>query len=180
MICGTAGEVKRVAEILESIDQPGKVIHLTVEVVVESTGKAVSTDHMEFSTIDDNVARLQFGEQVSITTGGMQLRNGQPVRQQTREHVGTMVTITPRIAGDEILVNLEIEKSWFDRAGEDVASESRTASFSSTIALKPGVPESIVAKTGQNTPAATSVTMTVTASFEKAAGEKNQGDLKAH
>lgn len=120
-----------------------KMVYVQVTIAVSGDGTDTKIlDELQLTTLDGSKAQLQFGQQVAVPTGTMSLPgNRGSSRSYSQQQVGTLVQIQPRVGGDQILVDLKIEKSWIEAAisdsETDVASmyTTFTTSVDSTLAL---------------------------------------------
>lgn len=90
---------------------------------------------MQLATIDNQVATVQIGEEVSVVTGVSRFGpRGETQRTTQRENVGTLLTCTPRSARGDITMELMFEMSRFLPA--DIA----TAVPAAAVPAAPAVP----------------------------------------
>ena len=182
IICGTADTLQKCQDILKEIDQPRRMIHFEVVISIVPSGVAGPDkseerliDRIQFATLDENPANYSFGQRVAIASGtvGKGFGQGPPSRTYQIQQVGTMFNVTPRIAGEEIAVDLQVEKSWLvDPTGGDAASDAgpkiNSTTVKSTVSLKPGVAHTVFANVTQGTNATENVSITITASLDEA------------
>ena len=179
IICGSVDTLKECQEILKTIDQPRRLICFDVVITVMGSGttaddknKPGSTDRIQFATLNENPATFEFGQRIAVVTGTTISATKQPVKQLQYQQVGTMCIVTPRIAGEEISVDLQIEKSWLvpPTSGDDTDDANpaiNTATVKSTVSLKPGIAHTILSTVSQGTNAAENVSITITASLDQ-------------
>ena len=177
---GSEDTVQQCQELLKEIDQPRRMIYFEVVISVvdsrttaDEKNKPGSTDRIKFATLDENQATFQFGQHVAVATGTVPTVKGPPVKTYEMQQVGTMCKLTPRIAGDEIAVDLEFEKSWLvqsarDDAADDAIPAINTLKRQSTVSLKPGVSLTVFGSVSQGTQATENVSITITASLDEA------------
>lgn len=118
---------------------------------LEKAGSVELIDRLHLTTLDNQKAQVQVGQNVLVRQPGESV--GFPGRPQQRavsyrvEDVGTLVTVMPRRAGDAVVAELAVEKSWFPAAkpsvdGDDEATSPGPAKeilqAKATLRLPPG------------------------------------------
>jgi type II secretory pathway component GspD/PulD (secretin) len=172
---GPAEALKQCEELLEAIDQPPSVIDFEIVLSVsdsatgdDENSKPRKTNRIRFSTLNENLASIQLGQRVAVTSGVIAQVNGPPARSLEWPEVGTSCEVHPRIVGNTILVQLKIENFWLaDAAAGDVADAASpgisTATLNSTLVLKSGVAHTVLANATQGSNASENVSITITA-----------------
>jgi len=82
---------------------------------LEKQGKVDVVHRIKLTTLDKQSAFVQVGERRPVVTG-RQSSGGRAVHSFTYENVGTILGVTPRIAGSDVVMELDIEKSYLDDA----------------------------------------------------------------
>lgn len=175
---GSGESLESCAKILEILDQPIRMVYFDIAISVIEPGAAgaggnepTALDHLQLSTLDENQAKLQFGQQVAIVTGTVQSARGEATRSFQRQQTGTMIVVTPRIAGDAIAADLQIEKSWIEPPSADAAKANNpqvinTSQVQTTLLLQPGVAQTLRAKVSSSGNEAIEVSIKISASLE--------------
>lgn len=113
IVKGEQVDVRRAVEILKRIDEPQPMV--TVNVRIEVAGAGDLSDEFQLTTLSDMKAHLQVGQQQTVPSGSIQQFGGRSVsRSYQKENTGTIVQVTPRVSGEQILLDLSVEKSWLE------------------------------------------------------------------
>jgi len=96
---------------------------------LEKAGSVELIDRLHLTTLDNQRAQVQVGQNVFVPQpGGI---SGFPGRPQQRavsyqqENIGTTVMVTPRRAGDAVVAELSVEKSWLPMAKPSVDGDDQ-------------------------------------------------------
>ena len=185
---GTKEGVRRLAEMVKHLDQPHQTLNLDIEITVSNPDSDSDTptfaDRLQLSALEDNKAVVQIGQQIAVTEGITTGRgsSGPPDfrRVSTRmEQVGTLVQAVGRVAGNKTVVELQIEKSWYEPApktDDGVAFGSQfNATTQTTLELESGQTQTITAKATGTTDQTRLVTInvTLTTGSRTASGDRN-------
>ncbi|MEP3478177.1 MAG: hypothetical protein ABJZ55_02910 [Fuerstiella sp.] len=147
-----AGQVQTAIADDHSIDAKKSAIKMVYcQISIAISGSETDTkvfDQLQLVTLDGAKATVQVGQQVAIPVGTMSLPGNRTVAQNyQRQDVGTIAKVEPKIVGDQIIMSLQIEKSWVEAPNSDTQTDiaSRYTTFSasadSTLALQSGKPE---------------------------------------
>lgn len=173
IVRGHKEAVEEVKGYLKVLDTPFQTVTYKVTIAVSGDGPDIRIlDELELSTLDNNKAKLQFGQQVAVPTGATQVSSGRTIRNYSRQDAGTIVQVQPRVANGKILTDISLEKSWIEapmsKSENDVDSQHTTfsVSFDSTLALQDDVAETIRIKATGSPGGQRSVVMTVSASVQ--------------
>lgn len=99
---------------------------------LEKAGSVELIDRLHLTTLDNQKAQVQVGQNVLVRQPGESV--GFPGRPQQRavsyqqENIGTLVMVTPRRAGDAVVAELSVEKSWFPLAKPSVDGDDEATS----------------------------------------------------
>jgi len=114
---------------------------------LEKQGKLDVVNRIRLTTLDLQPAFVQVGERRPVVTA-RQSSGGRAVNSFNYENVGTILGVTPRIAGTDVVMELDIEKSRLDdarpAAGDHDDDDSFmppqiiTATCQTTIRVAPG------------------------------------------
>jgi hypothetical protein len=138
----------------EGDDEAGAVIARVRE--AEKQGKVSRATRLRLTTLSNQVAMAQFGERAAVSTGRQSFPGGREFQGGGRgsgnmaetfayQNVGTMVQVTPRVEGNKVLVQCDVEQSRLvPKAGKTpVASDPGAPAPSS---FQPDSIETITAK----------------------------------
>lgn len=176
------GDKKAVEEVqgyLKVLDTPFQTVtyKVTIAVTAEDTESQI-LDELELSTLDNNKAKMQFGQQVAVPTGATRVSASRSIRSYSQVSAGTIVQVQPRVSNGKILTDIMLEKSWVEtpvsESEDDAASQHTTfnLSFDSTLALQEGVEQTIRAKATSSPGSQRSVLITVLATITPAGKSK--------
>lgn len=151
-----------------------KMVYCQITIAVSGEGTDTKIlDQVQLTTLENNKATLEFGQQVAVSTGATNLPGNRGISQSYRQQqVGTVVKIEPTIVGDQIVINLQLEKSWVEapmsETQTDIASQYTTFSISasSALALSDGKPQILKAKVTGAPGGQREATISVTASTQ--------------
>lgn len=180
MLRGSEEILNRSIRLLQQLDAPPRMITLNVEISVVGDGDTGTQnkllDELRLTTLEDNEALLQFGEQRAVQSGTQQIPGRPGSRSFRSVETGTLVRARPRVMGESIVVELQVEKSWLDvSAGEkDAESEEKgsdqpetfTTTLQTTLILKAGESQSITAKINGGTQQGREVLISISGTFD--------------
>ena len=159
MLKGSRKAVDKAAQLLKVLDPDPAPTTVTVDMEISikdpDEGKNL-LDRFQLSTLDNNSASLQFGQQVAVVTG-RQSFGSRGVQVQTQHmDTGTLVKVSPRVASGGVVMELNLEKSWLeypanDPKDTDTAAETQTPTVYSlvletTLRLEAGKSQTIKGK----------------------------------
>lgn len=127
-------------------------VHVSIAVSGDKTNTAI-LDQLQLITVAGSKAEIQLGQQVAVPTGVTSLpANRGSSRSYSQQQVGTVVQIQPQLIGKQIVVELQLEKSWIEAPMSDSVLDlaSRYTTFStqcnSTLVLSDGKSEVLKAR----------------------------------
>lgn len=179
IVRGDKKAVEEVKGFLKVLDTPFQTVTYQVSIAVSGEGKDKQIlDELELSTLDNNKASIQFGQQVAVPTGVARISPTRSTRSYSQQSTGTIVQVQPRVSNGKILTDFMLEKSWLDAALPESEDEAEfqystfNISFESTLALQDGVPQTVKAKATGSPNGQRSVVITVTATTKAASKAK--------
>ena len=95
---------------------------------LEKQGKVDVVNRIRLTTLDEQPAFVQVGERRPVVNS-RRIAAGQPVESFHYENVGTILGVTPRIAGTDVVMELDIEKSRLDDARPAAGDQDENDSF---------------------------------------------------
>lgn len=158
-----------------------RMVYCQISIEVSGDGSDTkNSDQLQLTTLEGNKATVEFGQQVTVPVGTMTLPGNRTVAQNyQRQDVGTIANIEPKIVGDQLIISLQIEKSWVEAPNSDSPTEiaSRHTTFSvsaaSVLALQNGKPEVLKANVAGSPGGQREATITVLASTKPIAAAKS-------
>jgi Ca2+-binding EF-hand superfamily protein len=136
LVRGPRNQVSAVVEALKKLDQPPKLITLEISLVevlgdakiapdrlngplhevqsaleeLQAQNAVLVTDSIQITTLDNQPAKVQIGRQVPTITSTQVTSRG---RTHSTEYlsVGTLVSLTPRVNRNHVVLELDLEKS---------------------------------------------------------------------
>ena len=180
---GAKSEIQEAVEILKALDRPPATV--TLEVTIAATNlndkskKPVVLDELVITALDDHESTLQFGQQVSLVAGIQRIGSDRGmVSRNYRQHAtGTIIEARPRIMPEHILVDLQLEKSWYELSEDSEDEENPvtptiyTASLNTTVQLTEGQTESVRTVVSGSNKENKEVVITLKASTKKHAAQ---------
>ena len=107
LISGPRAAVEEVRGFLSEIDKPPSIVRLEVQLIQEKE----PIMQAELSTLDNQLAYIQFGRQEARITGAS-LNNSSTYNTTTNEHVGSTIQIQPRVTSvGRVVAQLNIQDS---------------------------------------------------------------------
>lgn len=104
-------------------DQSPKMVTINVEIEVidpRDRNAPKIVDSFQLVTLENNTATAQLGQQVSVVRGTQSFGGGRPtVRSMESRATGSVLKATPRVRGDSIDLEFNVEKSWLEYAAAD-------------------------------------------------------------
>lgn len=176
----TAGHAGLAVAANSAESKPLRMVYIQVSIAVagNETNTKIS-DQLQVTTLENSSANLQFGQQVSVPTSVTNLPGNRAVSHSYRQNqVGTIVKIEPRIAGDQIVVKLNLEKSWMEaptsNSASGIASQytTFTASVESTLAMADGKSQTVKARVSGAPHAEREAIVSITASLKPVASKQ--------
>ena len=160
------------------------MVYCQISIVISGNGTDTKiSDQFQLTTLDGSRATVQIGQQVTVPVGTMNLPGNRTVAQSyQRQDVGTIAKAEPKIAGDQIIISLQIEKSWIEapnsKSPTNIASRHTTFSISadSTLVLQSGKPEVLTANVAGSPGGQRQATITVLASTKPVTAAKGVVD----
>jgi type II secretory pathway component GspD/PulD (secretin) len=136
-------------------DEAGTVIARVRE--AEKQGKLPRATRLRLTTLSNQVAMAQFGERAAVATGrasfggrefpGGGRGSGNMAESFTYQHVGTMVQVTPRVEGNKVLIQCDVEQSRLvPKAGKTPAVAGDPGAPAPSGSFQPDSIETITAK----------------------------------
>ncbi|MBC8875480.1 MAG: hypothetical protein H8E44_39140 [Planctomycetes bacterium] len=95
---------------------------------LEKQGKVDVVNRIRLTTLDEQPAFVQVGERRPVVTA-RNVTGGRAVNSYNYENVGTILGVTPRIAGTDVVMELDIEKSRLDDARPAAGDQDDDDSF---------------------------------------------------
>lgn len=95
---------------------------------LEKQGKVDVVHRIKLTTLDQQSAFVQVGERRPVVSS-RHIAGGRGVDSFTYENVGTILGVTPRIAGNDVVMELDIEKSYLDDARPAAGDQDDDDSF---------------------------------------------------
>jgi type II secretory pathway component GspD/PulD (secretin) len=95
---------------------------------LEKQGKLDVVNRIQLTTLDQQPAFVQVGERRPVVIS-QRIAAGRPVNSFQYENVGTILGVTPRIAGTDVVMELDIEKSRLDDARPAASDQDDDDSF---------------------------------------------------
>jgi len=167
VITGPRAKLDRVASILMKLDKPMAMLHYHLHLLelsgdtnkddlpefsgsaaqiaarirdLKKQGKIASLTEIKVSSLENNPATFQIGERVGVVTSTSSSRPGYTQRSVRFEQTGQLLRVTARVAGEEIVAEVDFEKSSLkpQKGEKELARGSDTFTVKSTVRLKPG------------------------------------------
>lgn len=85
-------------------------------------------ERLHLTAIDNQLAQLQVGKSQPMARGMSFARppgSGRSTPSFTMENVGTVLTATSRVSGDDVLIEIAVEKSWVPEPSRRAMTRSR-------------------------------------------------------
>ena len=155
VIVGTQGDIPD--ELAWEFSGPSDEVAARVR-QLESEGQIVVIDRVRLTTVENQKAMFQEGMAAPVPSGRVLARGpgGEPQMSYQQQNVGTLITATPKVDGDAIVVQLEVEKSQLERRADQPQPEERplppaTETLSSQVTLRIGSGNTVLASSLENT-----------------------------
>lgn len=117
VVKGPKDKVEQAVELVKTLDPTPAIINIVVEINTSSEGDKTDVkllDRLELSSLDNQMATVEFGQQIPVVTGQVSNRSGGTINQMERQTVGTMLEATGRASADAIILSIALNKSWVD------------------------------------------------------------------
>jgi type II secretory pathway component GspD/PulD (secretin) len=121
IVTGPPAAVDEVRRLVNEMDRPAPIVRLEVQLTEEKEPLMQA----ELSTLDNQEAYIQFGQQESLISG-VSMNNVGASHALTPVQVGTIIQMTPRVAtGGKVSVYFNIQDSRLDPFKSDHAPTPR-------------------------------------------------------
>ena len=116
---------------------------------LKKDGKLDAIETVSLSALENHSSMVQFGKNVAVPTGVADSPRGR-VRTVQFKQVGTMVQVTARPMDGKIVLGLNYQASRLhDQSEEDLAPDTLTTQFTTTLMIEPGTPTPVGSTTAQ-------------------------------
>lgn len=108
---------------------------------ITNEGVAQVVNQAELTVIEEQETMLQIGETVAVVSGSSRISGGRVINNYNMMQVGTILSVTSKVMGDQVLVDLDFTKSFLTPKSDDDPDRPQgtaTLTHQSTMRIKDG------------------------------------------